>query len=346
MKINLYLASGFIDAGAIMDKMAADGIHMGLIWSPRRAGKTTTFIKTIYERGGVMLYVRRTEIEAKIAMSPGTSDIVKALTVAGVSPEDITIDTTAQGGIGVVSVYGKEFCKILAISTFRNKRGFDASNCTCIVYDEFIPEKNAPSMTGEDWALWGLIDTVYSNRTTPLDVYMLGNTNRIDCRVFQSLDLIDDVADMLVHGVRIREVTEGQGGRNLLLINAFDSPIAQKRAYTGLYQMIGTRGDYAGMALENKFTDYDDSGIAPAPKKGLRPYFSHDGLFYYYMPGGDIYINRHPLGDFSECTLPPGAMGDSIYYRQYEPGLAAYSDAGRVRYETPAAKVLAQSKIY
>ena len=40
MKINLYPASGYIDAEAIMDKMAADGIRMELIWLPRRAGRT------------------------------------------------------------------------------------------------------------------------------------------------------------------------------------------------------------------------------------------------------------------------------------------------------------------
>ena len=40
MKTNLYLTSGYIDARAIMDKMTADGIHMELIWLPRRAGRT------------------------------------------------------------------------------------------------------------------------------------------------------------------------------------------------------------------------------------------------------------------------------------------------------------------
>lgn len=330
--MNLFLENGY----ANMKRIIARKEPFIIVFGARATGKTYGALKTLIESGDKFILLRRTQTQIDIISKPDFSPFKSVCNDLGLSYETKSLSKYQSG------VYFDEEqaprCYLSALATFSNIRGFDASDITTIVFDEFIKERHEKTMRGEADALFNIIETVGRNRElqgkAPLKVVLLANSNDVANPIFIKLGIVNSIMKMVEAGREEYSDTK----RGLLVFNLANSPISVKKSETSLYKLTaGT--SYAKMALENQFSE---NLFRETKSRNLRGYrlLASIGEISIYKSRADFsyYISSHADGEPKrKYTLSDVDL--LRFQREQDSVWDAYID-NRVLFESPAMEVL------
>lgn len=274
-----------------MDKR---GLPFNILTGGRGTGKTYGLLKYYLLKGETIIYMRRTQQQTNIAATKAMNPYKKLC-------EDFGMESAIEKGM-VRSIYVDEAtfptAYFVALSTFSNIRGFDASDCTAIVFDEFIPEKRERPIRNEGEALLNAYETVNRNRELegkpPLKLWMLSNTNDIVSPILRELGVLEIALKM----ERNREEQFIDKERGLQLISFYNSPISEQKSETALYKLAGQH--YKEMALNNSY-NFDAEEILPQDLRQFVPIAKlGEVTFYRHKSEYFFYATTHKVGSPDE----------------------------------------------
>ena len=290
--MSLFLDNGFVN----MPRLFASRLPFIFVVGGRGTGKTY----------GALEYVRKQALEGKkFIYMRRTQDQVDKISQDDFSPFK-SIDELTGTITTVQKMAGKTFSFIdatsdktlgycFALSTFAKMRGFDASDVSTLVFDEFIPEKHERQIKNEAEAFFNAVETINRNRELtggePLQCVLLSNANNMGNPLFLELGLVSRATKMLTKGVD----TYRDEKRGLMLVIIQNSPISEAKKQTALYKLtVGS--SFQKMAIDNDF-DEQCSNLRHAPLKELRPLVGVGEItIYTHKSENWLYVSTHRTG--------------------------------------------------
>ena len=299
--MSLFLDNGFVN----MPRLFASRLPFIFVVGGRGTGKTY----------GALEHVRKQALEGKkFIYMRRTQDQVDKISQDDFSPFK-SIDELTGTITTVQKMAGKTFSFIdapsdktlgycFALSTFAKMRGFDASDVSTLVFDEFIPEKHERQIKNEAEAFFNAVETINRNRELtggePLQCVLLSNANNMGNPLFLELGLVSRATKMLSKGVD----TYRDEKRGLMLVIIQNSPISEAKKQTALYKLTAG-SSFQKMAIDNDF-DEQCSNLRHAPLKELRPLVGVGEItIYTHKSENWLYVSTHRTGS-------PHIFGSSI----------------------------------
>lgn len=293
--MGLYDINGYLNIQWIRDKCLA----FNFITGGRATGKTYGALSNVLDNKDKFMFMRRTQTQIDLAGRDDFSPFKKInedrniyIKSCPVSKYNNGFYKTVKDDNGIYNAAGEPIGYTCALSTISNMRGFDASDCKVLIYDEFIPEKHERPIRNEGTAFLNAYETMNRNRELlgdpPLQVLALSNSNSLANAIFMELGLVRIVENMKKHN---QEVYIDKN-RSLGIFLLDNSPIANKKADTVLYRLAeGT--SFADMSLANDFVDDDFSNIKSMNLKEFTPLvnvgelaiYQHKSEYIYYVTG-------------------------------------------------------------
>lgn len=329
MDNKIYLESGYLNIQYILRFPVPFIFCVG----GRGTGKTYGALKYCLENDVRFLYMRRTQSQADLINRPEFSPF-KAVS-ADMGVDIISVPVTkynaafyhaVQNDEGKLTPQGLPIGYTLALSTVSNLRGFDASDCDLLIYDEFIPEKHERPLKEEGAAFFNAYETINRNRELkgekPLKVLCLANANNITNAMFTELNVVDKVNGMYQKGqaVTINE----QRGYAIILLS--ESPISAQKKDTAIYKL--TQGtDFYNMAADNSF-NVEFSPPSAVNLLEYTPLYVIDGItIYKHKSKSLLYASTHKSGGASE-------IDKRLYCKLYKQYITAADERGLLQCET------------
>ena len=250
--MDVYLQNGFLNFRYIYES----AIPYWFIIGGRAIGKTYGALSEGLQLGRKIIYMRRTQSQTDLINRPEFSPY-KAIMANNpglrIQTESITKYNAALYRVGEDEDQRDLIGYTAALSTFSNIRGFDASDCDTLIYDEFCPESHERLIKNEAAAFLNCVETISRNRELsgkpPLKVICMANSNQLGNPIFLELRL-----------VRICEKLRNQGEdlylnqkRGVAVLMPHDSPISRAKKDTSLYRLAGERSEFGQMAIGNEF---------------------------------------------------------------------------------------------
>lgn len=244
--MNIYLESGYIN----MKKIIEMKLPFNYIVGGRGTGKTYGTLNYLLNEDTRFMYMRRTQTQTDII---NQYEFSPAKSICNDNNWDYDVKVITKGCYGVfINDNNQASYYNVALSTFSNIRGFDASDVTHMVYDEFIPEIHERPIKNECHALLNAYETVNRNRELkgqpPVQLICLANANNMANEIFITLNYIQIVDKMKKRNQEI--YINSEKGVGIFLLR--DSKISELKSDTALYKMAADT-DYSDMALNNKF---------------------------------------------------------------------------------------------
>ena len=299
--MSLFLDNGFVN----MPRLFASRLPFIFVVGGRGTGKTY----------GALEYVRKQALDGKkFIYMRRTQDQVDKISQDDFSPFK-SVDELTGTITTVQKMAGKTFSFIdapsdktlgycFALSTFAKMRGFDASDVSTLVFDEFIPEKHERPIKNEAEAFFNAVETINRNRELtgcePLQCVLLSNANNMGNPLFLELGLVSRATKMLSKGVD----TYRDEKRGLMLVIIQNSPISEAKKQTALYKLTAG-SSFQKMAIDNDF-DEQCSNLRHAPLKELRPLVGVGEItIYTHKSENWLYVSTHRTGS-------PTTFGSSV----------------------------------
>lgn len=290
--MSLFLDNGFVN----MPRLLASRLPFIFVVGGRGTGKTY----------GALEYVRKQALDGKkFIYMRRTQDQVDKISQDDFSPFK-SVDELTGTITTVQKMAGKTFSFIdapsdktlgycFALSTFAKMRGFDASDVSTLVFDEFIPEKHERQIKNEAEAFFNAVETINRNRELtggePLQCVLLSNANNMGNPLFLELGLVSRATKMLSKGVD----TYRDEKRGLMLVIIQNSPISEAKKQTALYKLTAG-SSFQKMAIDNDF-DEQCSNLRHAPLKELRPLVGVGEItIYTHKSENWLYVSTHRTG--------------------------------------------------
>ena len=276
------------------------GLPLSIICGGRGTGKTYGAIKSaVYDNPSKFIFMRRQQTQVDVISSPEFSpftpvahDMGKELAVKAISKNCYGVYETGENQDGELVAFGSPLGYCLALSTFSNLRGFDASEVDILILDEFIPETHERGIKAEGDALANVIETINRNREIkgckPLQVFLLANANNLANDIFVTLGIVAKVAQMKEKGQECS--INKELGLGIFLLE--DSPISKKKRETAFYKIFGG-GNFAKMALDNDFIGFSGNQIKSCSLREFSPLVAVGELTIYESRGNrdKIYVS-------------------------------------------------------
>ena len=285
--IELYEKSGYINMPDIIEA----GYPFTFVTGARRTGKTYGALTYALENKIRFIYLRRTQTEIDVCKSADLSPFKNI-------NKNILTRNLAKGVIGFVDTANDDqlIAPGMALTTLHNVRGISGDDYSMIIYDEFIPEKIARPIKGEFDAWSNTYETLNSNRELygqePMQFLCLANSNAAANPIFMGLGLVQTLEKIK----REHRSFWSDERRGILIVNAENSPISQKKKKTALGKLTaGT--DFAAMAYENEYAFDDWSNIESRSLKEYRPDTTVGEITIYRHKGRrEYYVTQHQSG--------------------------------------------------
>lgn len=306
--MSIYLDNGYVN----IEKILNYGMPFNFIVGGRGTGKTYGALKYVFENDKRFMLMRRTQAQCDLINKPEFNPY-KAIC------EDIRADINVKS----ISKYNAliyenkgedvEF-KVLgytcALSTIANMRGFDASDVTVLIYDEFIPEKHERSLKNEGAAFLNAYETINRNRELkgkkPVQVLAMANAFNIANAIFLELGLVG-VCEKMQSKNQELYIDKSRG---ILIAMLNKSKISNKKSKTALYNL--SSGSFSEMALSNDFAYNDTSNIKSMPLQE----------FKLLCTVGEISVYRHKSK--RKYYISEHRSGTAPVYKSDEVGLMRY----------------------
>ena len=245
--MGIYLDNGYLD----IEKILSYNMPFSWVIGGRATGKTYGALKYAYESHTRFILMRRTQAQTDLINKPEfnpykaiNQDLGTDIQVKSISKYNSKIYEPVEDGAQLLGY-------TCALSTISNLRGFDASDCKLLIWDEFVPEKHERPIKGEGAAFLNAYETINRNRELkgepPLQVLGLANAFNIANPVFLELGLVGRCEKMKNNDQEFFMDPE----RGILLVLLQHSKISKAKADTALYRL--SSGSYKDMALSNDF---------------------------------------------------------------------------------------------
>lgn len=290
--MHIYLSNGYVDIESIVNlKMPFTFIVGG-----RGTGKTYGALKYVIENNKTIMLMRRTQAQTDLINKPEFSPFK-------ILEKDLGMTINVKPATKYSAAITKEIddTNLLigytcALSTISNMRGFDASDCELLIYDEFIPERHERPLKNEGSAFLNAYETINRNRelsgSDPLQVLALANAFDLSNPIFLELDLIRVCEKMKQRGRSVYINKE----RGVCIIFLDASEISKKKSKTALYKLTGN-SEYSEMALSNDFVYNSTESIKSMSLKDFNPVCGISGIYIYKHKDSRLYyVSEHKQG--------------------------------------------------
>lgn len=332
--MSIYLSSGYVD----IEKILSYKLPFNFLLGGRATGKTYGALKTLYQTDTRFMLMRRTQAQCDLINKPEFNPYKVICNDLGI---DIRVRSISKYNSLIYEDFGDDAEKTLAytcaLSTIANMRGFDASDCKVLLYDEFIPERHERAIKNEGSAFLNAYESINRNRELqghdPLQALCLANAFNIANAIFLELGLVGICERMKAKGQELYINRE----RGILIVLLDKSRISQQKKDTALYRVAG--GAFAEMALANDFSYNDASDIKSRSLKEYRLLCSVGEIsIYKHKSERRYYISAHRTG------TAPEYKSDEVGLKRYQKnhGLMLYSAymRGNVQFENMLTKSL------
>ena len=331
--MSIYLNNGYLD----IEKILSYKMPFSWIVGGRATGKTYGALKYAYESHTRFILMRRTQAQTdlinKAEFNPYkviNQDLGTDIQVKSISKYNSRIYEPAEDGEQLLGY-------TCALSTISNMRGFDASDCRLLIYDEFIPERHERPIKGEGAAFLNAYESINRNRELkgedPLQVLGLANAFNIANPIFMELGLVGRCEKMKNNDQELFIDRE----RGILLVLLQHSRISKAKADTALYRL--SSGSYKDMALSNDFIYNNADSIK---SQGLKEYkllcTVGEISIYRHKSTRDYYVSEHRTG--TAPLYKSDEVGIMRYRRKYGLILAPAYVNNRVMFENILTKSL------
>ena len=245
--MGIYLDNGYID----IEKILSYDMPFNFVIGGRGTGKTYGALLSAYNDNRRFILMRRTQTQCDLINKPEfnpykaiNTDTDRNITVKSISKYNSKMVEADEDNERIIGY-------TCALSTISNMRGFDASDVSLLIYDEFIPEKHERPLKNEGSAFLNAYETINRNRELkglrPLQVLCLANAFNIANPIFLELGLVGRCEKMKNAGNEIYI----DKSRGILIVMLYNSRISKAKADTALYRL--SSGSYTDMALSNDF---------------------------------------------------------------------------------------------
>lgn len=287
--MELYQKSGYLNT----DYVLSLNCTFNLITGGRGTGKTFGLLDTALRQGKKYIYLRRTQTNIDLIGTEEYSPLKSIERVRGIETRTKKINKYVAAHYLGENQEPLGYC--MALSTFANVRGFDATDVDWLIFDEFVPEKNARKIKDEGEAFLNCYETINRNRELegeePVKVFCCGNSNNISNPVFISFGMVNIARRAQKSG---REVTVLKD-RGIAYINLADSKISNLKKDTALYRASKNKS-FNSMSLDNDFGETTDD-IKSYNLRGLKCIAAIDDIFAIYrLKDGRYYVSEHISG--------------------------------------------------
>lgn len=284
--MGLYLNDGWINASVLVNCPAPFVVAVG----GRGIGKTYGVMRELLHRQQPFIYLRRTQVQIDACKVQELSPFAAICRDENRHIESRTISKYVAGFVEVCGELETLRAIGLALSTFANVRGFDASGYEYVVFDEFIPEKHERPIPYEGEAFLNVLETVNRNRELqgrqPVKVIMLSNANKLDSPILQAIGALAPLDKMTRTGKEWGRFYDGA----LEVFRYIDSPISQRKRESALYRLSQSE-DFNAMSLENSFGAESYYNVCSMPLREYEPVASTQGITVYrHKSNGTYYI--------------------------------------------------------
>lgn len=285
-----------------IEYVAQQGLAWNFIIGGRATGKTYTSLLYHLEHHNKIMFLRRSQTQVEMV----TND---AFSPYGPINEDrcehapIGFDKAAKNVYGIYEIFeatdekgrtirelGENYGYATSLHAIKNLRGFNASQLTWMVFDEFIPEPHEKEVREEGQAILNAYETINRNRelkgSEPLRALFLANTNNIASTILVDLGLVTIVTKLLKQCKE--EYIDRDRSIGVWMLR--DSPISKQKESTVLYRVAPSV--YRRMALENDFSPDFNRRVVSRSLKEYRPLFAI----------GEICIYKHKSKELYYCT--------------------------------------------
>ena len=322
---NIYTSEGWVNIPAIAEAPT----WLKVVIGARQVGKTYGTLKYYLDTGKRFILLRRTTDELKFIGS--NSDLDPFSTY---EPDYRTRLQAFGGSFKIVDynedgiIPGSERGIALSLPQISHIRGFNGSSYEAVVFDEAIPEKGVRTLRTEGEALLNAYTTINGNRELkggpPLILWLLANTNNIDSRILEALNLVDPIIWMRSKGL---EYYERNG---VSIFQGKSEEITDKRKQTALARQISERSEFAGMAYNNEWA-YDQSPlIKPRSIRRMTPVCSYDDTLYIWEDASSMYVcsAQHKADRYQKNPFDTSRFITHYYWlkRWYIEGMVTFSN--------------------
>lgn len=289
--MSIYLNNGYVD----IDKILSYGLPFNFIVGGRGTGKTYGALQSAYKTDRRFILMRRTQAQCDLINKP---EFNPYKTINMDLLLDIHVKSISKYNAKIVE-YENDDEKILgytcALSTIANMRGFDASDVTLLIYDEFIPEKHERALKNEGTAFLNAYETINRNREikgdAPLQVLCLANAFNIANPIFLELGLVGRCEKMRNNGNELYIDRD----RGILIALLQNSRISTAKADTALYRL--SSGNYSRMALSNDFVYNNTDNIKSLSLKEFILMCTVGEIsIYKHKSNRSYYVSEHRTG--------------------------------------------------
>ena len=290
--MNIYLNNGYVD----IDKIMGYGLPFNFIVGGRGTGKTYGALQSAYDNDTRFILMRRTQAQCDLINKPEFNPY-KTINMDRLL--DIHVKSISKYNAKIVEYDDNDNEKILgytcALSTIANMRGFDASDVSLLIYDEFIPEKHERALKNEGTAFLNAYETINRNREIkgekPLQVLCLANAFNIANPIFLELGLVGRCEKMHNSGNELYMDRE----RGILVALLQKSRISTAKADTALYRL--STGSYSQMALSNDFVYNNTDNIKSLSLKEYTLMCTVGEIsIYKHKSNRTYYVSEHRTG--------------------------------------------------
>lgn len=297
--MNIYDSNGYLDVPRLW-RLRHPFI---IVTGGRGIGKTYGALTSCLDDNEKFVFFRRTQKQIDLINTPEFSPFKKINADRGINIITASVTSSNAGfyyGIenekGKTVPQGAPIGYTAAISTMSNIRGFDASDCTRIIYDEFIPEKHERPIKNESDAVFNAYETINRNRELsghdPVKMLFLSNSNDIGNPIFMALELVNRVEKM----IETEQEIYFDNNRGIALIVIQHSPISEQKAHTALYRLTANSG-FSKMALDNDFLSSTENVISSRQIREYIPILRIGELtICKHKNGRDWYVTPHAFG--------------------------------------------------
>lgn len=331
--MSIYLENGYLD----IEKILSYKMPFSWIIGGRATGKTFGSLRFAYESHTRFILMRRTQAQIDLINKPEfnpykaiNQELGTDIQVKSISKYNSKIFEPAEDGEQLLGY-------TCALSTISNMRGFDASDCKLLIYDEFIPERHERPIKAEGSCFLNAYESINRNRELkgepPLQVLGLANAFNIANPIFLELGLVGRCEKMKNAGQEFFMDPE----RGILLVLLQHSRISKAKADTALYRL--SSGSYKDMALSNDFIyNNSDSIKAQALKEYKLLCTVGEISIYRHKSKREYYVSEHRTG--TAPLYKSDEVGIMRYRRKYGLILAPAYVNNRVIFENILTKSL------
>ena len=271
---NLYENDGWINAAAVVNSKAPFVVCVG----GRGIGKTYgVFKELLTKHNKPFIYLRRAQVQIDACKTQELSPFTAVARDLNIAVDSGSISKYVAGFYRVEGDKKNLIAIGIALSTFSNIRGFDASDYDHIVFDEFIPEKHERPISHEGEAFLNVLETINRNRELkdlpPVKTIMLSNANKLDSPILAAIGALNPLDRMIRKGNDRATFYNG----DLEIFRYINSPVSAKKKNTALYRLSNSK-DFSDMSLNNSFGEEAYRNVKSLPIQEFLPLASINGI--------------------------------------------------------------------